>query len=212
MLPGEVHAFYQMEEHDKELRWVYKDFNFYPNKMRYGFRVNSYDIADIHSRFIKFICIRENIIKRFPYVSIKHKNFIYRKFDENVRSMLNRLNEVNLIDVEPFSDEAGGAGSTVAAADGGSSSSSAGTSHAEKQQQQSVEDSHPADSRFELDANDGTFRQYRPAADNNNNSDANPSSSNANTTNNQYRRRPTVNRRGVGGVSYGRRGRSTYHN
>lgn len=33
---GEIHCFYQMEHDGNELRWVYKDFNFYPNRMRYG--------------------------------------------------------------------------------------------------------------------------------------------------------------------------------
>ncbi|KAJ6225875.1 hypothetical protein RDWZM_004420 [Blomia tropicalis] len=95
---GEIHAFYQMELVDidgkRELRWLYKDFNFYPNKMRYGFKVNSYDIADVHSRFIKFISLRDSIIKQFPYVNIKHKMFIFRKFDENHRTMMNRLSIV----------------------------------------------------------------------------------------------------------------------
>jgi len=86
-----------MEFVDNELRWVYKDFNFYPNKMRYGFRVNSFDIADVHSRFVKFICLRDCIIKQFPYVSIQHKIFIFRKFDENLRLMMNRLTQVKVL-------------------------------------------------------------------------------------------------------------------
>lgn len=91
---GEIHCFYQMEMVNDELRWVYKDFNFYPNRMRYGFRVNTFDIADVHSRFIKFVCVRDNIIKQFPYVEIHHKVFIGKKFDNNVRNMLNRLKTV----------------------------------------------------------------------------------------------------------------------
>ena len=95
---GEIHGFYQMEQVENELLWVYKDFNFYPNKMRYGFRVNSYDIADVHSRFIKFICLRESVIKQFPYVNITHHIFIFQKYGENLRNMMNRLHQVKLID------------------------------------------------------------------------------------------------------------------
>lgn len=83
-----------MEYVGNELRWVYKDFNFYPNKMRYGFRVNSFDIADVHARFVKFICLRDNILKQFPYANIQHKVFIGKKFEDKLRSMMNRLNYV----------------------------------------------------------------------------------------------------------------------
>ena len=93
---GEIHAFYQMEFVDNVLRWVYKDFNFYPNRMSYGFKVAPYDIADIHSRFIKFICLRDNIMKQFPYVTIQHKVFIGKKFEQNLRIMMGRLNQVKL--------------------------------------------------------------------------------------------------------------------
>lgn len=63
-----------MEPVEGELRWVYKDFNFYPNRMRYGFRVNTFDIADVHSRFIKFICVRDNIIKQVKMTKYRSTN------------------------------------------------------------------------------------------------------------------------------------------
>lgn len=178
-----------MEFVEKELRWVYKDFNFYPNKMRYGFRVNSYDIADIHSRFIKFICIRENIIKRFPYVNIKHKNFIYRKFDENVRAMLNRLNEVNLVDAEQLSE----------IADSVPAVSSGGVAGPSSQRDQQSTDS----GRFG-DENDGDHQNRQ-----NRNSINNTGNNNSSNNQNNYRRRSTTNRRGM---SFGRRGRTNYRN
>lgn len=86
-----------MELVDNELKWVYKDFNFYPNMMRFGFRVSSYDIADIYSRFIKFICIKDNILKNFPNVNIIHKHSIQHKYEENVNEMKDRLKQVALL-------------------------------------------------------------------------------------------------------------------
>ncbi|OTF70630.1 hypothetical protein BLA29_005494 [Euroglyphus maynei] len=96
---GEIHAFYQMEIIDNELKWIYKDFNFYPNKMRYGIPVHSYDIADIYSRFVKFVCLKDNIMKNFPNIIVNHNYYVHRKFQDNLDAMKNRLNEVSLAEI-----------------------------------------------------------------------------------------------------------------
>ncbi|KAH9515872.1 hypothetical protein DERF_006647 [Dermatophagoides farinae] len=108
---GEIHSFYQMETIDNELKWVYKDFNFYPNKMRYGIPVHSYDIADIYSRFVKFVCLKDNIVKNFPNVIVNQNYYVHRKFQENLQAMKNRINEISLVRTEE-GDNSGGCNQT----------------------------------------------------------------------------------------------------
>lgn len=89
-----------MEIIDNELKWVYKDFNFYPNKMRYGIPVHSYDIADIYSRFVKFVCLKDNIVKNFPNIIVNQNYYVHRKFQENLHAMKNRLNQISLAEID----------------------------------------------------------------------------------------------------------------